>query len=342
MIQKYLNRIPKGIDLGIVCDNICKDFSLGNFIDFKIVLNGYEDLNVILTASENQFFVKIFKKTRTEKECVILTDINLQMIANGVNCAKLYPYGKDKYLYHYEQDDSDIFLIVQEFIRGENFYLRNSTPNDDEIAMIIRQISKIQKIKDVKKEYIYDSWYLGNIKEEFEIKKGVLLRNETTILLKIIAIFDRIDFDELPKSFIHGDLTKENVIKDENGKIWFIDFSVSNIYPRILELVIINTHLIIDYADPGKTYANRNLAVREYEKYFDLAPLEKNSLADLELIAYGIEYLTSIYELRKAKNDSDENMFYIRSSIRGLLESRILDDEETIFLNTLRDDLKSR
>ncbi len=129
----------------------------------------------------------------------------------------------------------------------------------------------------------------------------------------------------------------EIIIKDKNGKIWFIDFSVSNIYPRILEIVIINTHLVMDYSNFEKTEFNKKLIVQEYEKFFDLTPFEKDNIKNLELIAYSIEYLNSVYELRKEKNDSAENKFYIKSSIRGLLQSGTLNNEETEFLNTFKD-----
>lgn len=332
MYEKYTNRIPKSIKVKEVCIKICQDFHLGNFIKYEIVVTGYQDFNIILKTSTNNFFVKIFNKYRSRKDCETLTDINLQMNKNGVNCPKIYPYNKNQFLYEYQSGNSVVFLLVQEFIYGINFHIRKSTPNNNEIKTIIKQISNIQAISNINKNYVYDSWYFGNIEKEFAKRKYILQPIEINILQKIIKKFQKIDFDKLPKSFVHGDLTKENVIKDKNGKIWFIDFSVANIYPKILEIAVINTHLIINYSDQAETNSNRNLVINEFEKNQKLSQQEKNYLPSLELTIYAIEYLICIYELRKNNDYSEENLFYIRSSTKGLLTSNILTTRERSFL----------
>ena len=65
--------------------------------------------------------------------------------------------------------------------------------------------------------------------------------------------FDYIDFTKLEHSFVHGDIVSSNVMRDKNGKLWIIDYAVSNYLPRIVDLAVSAYNLCTDPKRNKKT-----------------------------------------------------------------------------------------
>ncbi len=53
-----------------------------------------------------------------------------------------------------------------------------------------------------------------------------------------MARYAEILVDDLPHTFVHGDFTKANVLNGDDGKVYILDFSVANWYPRIQMQII--------------------------------------------------------------------------------------------------------
>jgi len=79
----FKQRIGFNGDLKEISKIICRDFNLGEFLNCKIILIGYEDFNFFLTTTNSKFFVKIFANFRTLDDCKRNTEIMVKALKTG-------------------------------------------------------------------------------------------------------------------------------------------------------------------------------------------------------------------------------------------------------------------
>lgn len=196
-------------------------------------------IRVYLTAESGDFLAKIFSKNRTADEIVRnVTNIELA-IAGGVNHPELM-LSDGHALYH--DTDSGLKLVVMRFIAGKTFYDLSVTPCSDDLALIAAEAVKINRI-NYDPPYLFDSWAIPNMQWMFDKVKDHLTDEGRRLVEGAFDHYERIPLDELPKCYVHGDLIKTNLIKGDDGKIYVIDFSVANTYPRIQELAVMAANL---------------------------------------------------------------------------------------------------
>ncbi len=173
-----------------------------------------------------------------------------------------------------EFENTKYRLCVTEYILGKSFHDLGIQPNEDEIKEIVRQMINIHKAKQ-KLSYIYDKWTITNFKQEFEDKAKYLDNKLLPKFEELKKKYDKIDFKELPHAFIHGDIISSNIIKDQNNKLYLIDFGVSNYLPRIIDLVVSACDLCLELESREETVLNIKMLIEEYEKYSKLTDYEK-------------------------------------------------------------------
>jgi Ser/Thr protein kinase RdoA (MazF antagonist) len=123
---------------------------------------------------------------------------------------------------------------------------------------------------------------------------------------------------QLPHRLVHGDIIKTNVMKDKTGKIYIIDFSVANFYPRIQELAVLLCNIFFDENHPDTFMDNYKLALDEYQKGIPLTPLEISSLPLYVKVAHAMHVLCATYEKEAKGNDSAENRYWLELGRKGL------------------------
>ena len=125
-----------------------------------------------------------------------------------------------------------------------------------------------------------------------------------------------IDFEQLPKAFVHGDIISTNVMLDESNKIWIIDFAVSNYLPRVIDLAVIACNMCLDKNSKEKTYENIALLISEYNKYNPLNHYELEVFGTFYRIANAMHILQTQYII-KTDGDSVENQYWLNEGIIG-------------------------
>lgn len=326
MDKRYSNRLPRISDFEeSVCENICDSYEFGNFISYSVIQTGYEDFNFVLTTNSGKYFVKIFSKERKPEDCKRITDLIELLIKSNVHHPKPYKNKSGNYLHEINLGTTFLLLIVMDFIEGKNFFELGQVPNPKQIKQISKDLAHVNSIK-IKDEisHIYDNWAIPNLGIEYNKKKKYLKPEENNILNPIIKEFLDTAINSLPKCLVHGDVLKTNVLQDKEGTAWIVDFSVANIYPRILEIAIASTHLLLDISSKENTMKNIALFMKEYEKQIKLNKSEKKALPKFLKFSYAIEYLNTIYEQRVNKNDSKENAFLHEEARIGLSWGDIL------------------
>lgn len=314
MLEEFYNRINLKPDLSKLSKIICQEYNLGQYISEEILV-GYEDFNFILTASTGKFCVKVFNKYRTYED--VKKYIDRIELANSLNINTPKVYNCDSgILCEIVLNDTKFRLCVFEYIEGKSFYDLNEIPTQMEIKNIIEQMAQIHNAK-LESGFIYDKWTITNFEKEYE-EKGKYLNHKYNEIFKSLAHkIASVKFEKLPTSFVHGDIISSNVMKDNNNKLWIIDFAVSNYLPRIVDLAVTSCNLCLNPKSIDKTIESTKMILTEYQKY--------NKLTDYELECFPLFYdlanamgILQISYLNSLGEASKEDEFWLTESEKGL------------------------
>jgi Ser/Thr protein kinase RdoA (MazF antagonist) len=238
----------------------------------------------------------------------------------GISYPKLIKHGNN-FLCSFEIDNVNIRSCVQEYINGENLALLNYDPNFDEVKEISRQASIINSI-DCNYDYFErDTWATRNFLEQYPVKRKALYEHENSLVEPLVEKFEKLNIAKLPCSFVHGDMIHTNVMKDQQGKIWIIDFGVAKYQPRIIELAVLFHDLFIDLNSRDNTMKKRELALKEYQKKIQLSQIELDALPVLINVTHAMYLMSSAYMERIIKERTEETSYWLKRSEESLIES---------------------
>ena len=315
MEQEFKDRINLNTDLNIISKQICRNYDLGEYISDTIITVGYEDFNYILETTKGKYCVKIFNKERTDEDCKYYID-RIELASEiDINTPKLYKTNSESECI-VEVNGIKYRLCVFEYINGSSFFDLEIIPNEDEIKEIIRQMAIIHK-QQLNSKFIYDKWAIVNFIEEFEDKKIYLNKDDYKKSSELLAKFKNIDMKNLPYAFTHGDIISTNVMRDNNGKLWIIDFAVSNYLQRIVDLAVSSCNLCLNPDSIEETKSKINMILREYEKYNKLTDYEKEVFPIFFDIANAMGILQISYLISQGEA-SEEDKFWYNESKKGL------------------------
>lgn len=314
-LQDFNKRIGLNTDLKNISLEICKRYDLGDFISNELIEIGYEDYNYYLTTSRDKYCVKIFSKTRTSEDVNNYLE-RIRAVANShINYPKpLLINGDINLSLEYQQNNYEI--CVFEFIDGKNFFQLQESPSIDTIKELAKQTAMINNL-DIKPNFIYDSWAIINFEKEYNRKREYVSPKYKEQFDTLLEELRKIDFNCLPKAFVHGDIISTNVMIDKDSKIWIIDFAVSNYLPRIIDLAVISCNICLDKNSKERTYENIFLLLNEYNKYNKLSEYELKTFGTFYKIANAMHILQTQYII-KTDGDSEENQYWLNEGIVGM------------------------
>lgn len=316
MEVKYNKRINYQGKMEDISRTICNNFEIGDFVANELILTGYEDYNFILETTKNKYFVKIFAKFRTDEDCERYLNIMINIIKSKIKTPKLIKY-KLSDLNKLHVNNTHLRFCILEYLNGKDFFNLNENPDSNEIKYILKQAALINSV-NIHPPFIYDSWAITNFKKEFENKAKYLASDDLLMLQPLVKQFDDLKIDELPHCFVHGDLVSTNVMKDDKGKIWIIDFSVSNYYPRIQELSVFTSDILFDLKSKSESEKRLKIALQEYQKKIPLTKRELNALPTYIKLGFAMHMLLTNYEKVVNNNISGETEHYLHMGRMGL------------------------
>jgi len=309
-------RLGYNINLSAVSKIICSDFKIGKFLEAKIIAIGYEDVNFFLKTDGGNFFIKIFSNLRTLGDCERNVDILVRLLKNKISIPKLYK-SKQGYLHIIKSGRAILRMCVMDFIQGDNLFTLNHNISNKNISYIAKQAALINSLK-IKPKFIYDSWAIVNFEKEFKKQGKYLSESDLKLVQPLLMEFKKINLKKFPHCFVHGDIIKTNVIKDKNNKLWIIDFSVANYYPRIQELAVLACDFLFKKNSKNLSENNLRLALKKYQKTTKLTPKELKFLPLYIGFAHSMHVLRANYEKKINKNHSEENELYLNLGRAGL------------------------
>ena len=130
--------------------------------------------------------------------------------------------------------------------------------------------------------------------------------------------FIKCNFKNLIYGFVHGDIIETNVIKNKNNKLYFIDFSVSNYQPRIVDLAVTICDLCLDLKNIEESKQKIKIFLNAYEKKSPLTNYEKECLQTFIICHQAITVLETTREKYLENNTSAENEKYLLKGKQGL------------------------
>lgn len=315
-MNKFQKRINYQGELEPLLTQTCKEFDIGAYNSHYIIPIGYEDFNLKLQTDKGYYFVKIFASFRNESDCKRYVDVIRSVLEAGVAHPFLYKTSQG-FLYETSLNNSIDRLCVMEYVDGKTFYELQTAPTNDEIRFIIKQAALINKI-DIKPAFVYDNWAIINFLEQYEKKNQYLNKADTDLIAPLIEEFNSLAIKSLPHCFIHGDITKTNVVKDNSNRLRIIDFAVSNYDPRIQELALLFCDLFFDPQKPESFIKTYEFAISEYQQYTTLTPDEIAKLPIYIKLAHAMHLLCANYEKIVLKNASAENNYFLNIGRVGL------------------------
>ncbi len=323
--KTFLQRVSyKGNPLDFI-SIVCSDYDVGSCVSYEIVKMGYEDLNIVIETDKGKYFAKFFGSFRDEKECNRYVNIMLKVLSAGVSHPKLYKSSQG-YLHKIKIGKSVLRLCLMEFIKGKTFYELGINPTIEESKFLANQAAIINRIS-IKPKFLYDRWAIVNFCKEYEEKGKYLSGEDRGLLDPLYNKFSSYDIGKLPHCFVHGDILKTNVIKTDEGKMYIIDFAVSNYYPRIIELVVLYC-FFMDINGFKKTDQMFKAVIDEYQKNIQLTPDEKNEFHFFLKLAHAMRILQANYQKKVERNNSAENKYWLELGRKGLLHSKVYDDKK--------------
>ncbi|MFZ2626177.1 MAG: phosphotransferase [Candidatus Moraniibacteriota bacterium] len=311
-----VDRLNYSGDLSPVVDRLCDAYKIGRPVDFSVIETGYEDCNVVIKTSKGKYLAKFFSKVRSQENISRYVSIIKKALEAGVNHPQLMKTNSGDVVY-VDNQANGISLVLMEFIEGKNFIQLGRIPSADELGKIIEQASKINSI-DYHPAYYFDSWALQNIQSMLERVEQFIQPDDLWLARLAIEPYMKIPIDKLPYCFVHGDLTKANVFRGDDGTIYILDFSVSNWYPRIQELAIITANLLYDKNNYKTIRERSELVLNEYNKLVTLTDEEKEHLYAYALAGVAMDFLGAHQEKFIYGNDTKETDFWLGMGRDGL------------------------
>lgn len=327
-----LGRVDSRINKNRLIKKIAKKYRLGDVISFRQIHEGFEDYNVRLKTEKGLFLVKVFSQFKSFRHVKDNVRGLVEFHKAGVRVPKLYKNSAGEYLFYYESRDANALACVTEYFEGKSFFKHAIEPTIAEMKDIVKDIVKINTVK-FKPKGIYDVWVVPNLIPEFEKKKRFLSKEDLQLVKQSVIDVKTFDYSKCVRSTIHGDIQRSNVLKNSNGEIRIIDFSVMERNATVIELGV---YLSLFCINPKITKPNLTLEIykeiiNEYLKHRKINPYGLKILPKLIRATYAVNNLAANYELRGKNNDSEETHYWIDLGHHGMkLSDKVLPSLEKV------------
>jgi Ser/Thr protein kinase RdoA (MazF antagonist) len=295
---------------------VCQEYQLGDLLGYRALETGYEDFNMVVQATSGKYHVKVFASFRDTDNCRRYLDIMAAAINAGVHHPKLYASGQGT-LHTMELHGATLRLCVLQYIDDDTLYAMKAEISERDTRELAHEAARINSIT-LQPAFVYDSWAIVNFLGEFEKKKQYLDPQDLALITAVAEQFRNVNLDTLPHCFTHGDMLKTNLIRDVNGTMWVLDFSVANYAPRIIETAVLACDTLFDAKSQKRSDRMLSTFLDEYQKSITLTPEELAVLHLFIKAGHAMHVLCATYEEKANGNATTENEYWIAQGRAGL------------------------
>ena len=312
-------RIAYHGDLKPFLETVSLNYAFGNYVGHEVKQNGYEDFNLILETSAGRFFIKCFADWRSKEECLRYIEMIQAAISKSkVTTPFIYPNTENSPLTTVSIDDAVVNLCTMQYLDGSNVWESKNPLSTAEQAMVLQEAAKINKC-DYRPAMVKDSWAITSAPEAYQKNKDRVDPSERVHIEGLLEQFSLVDLDVLQHAFVHGDIRSTNVMRHSDGKVYVIDFSVANWYPRVVELAVICSDLLFDPQNPGKFQQKYLWALSQYQKGgADLTQAELKALPLFVKLAHAMNVIGASSVDATNYISQEENNHWLNLGRKGL------------------------
>jgi Ser/Thr protein kinase RdoA (MazF antagonist) len=314
----FQKRIEYQEPLAELLIEVANEFQLDEYQSHAVIEHGYEDFNVNLTTTSGNYIVKVLAKYRTPADCQRFTDIMTAVDKADLAHPKIFSSNQGL-LHSFLINDQKASVLVMEFIDGQSFYESKEQPSESEVKFLVNQAIIINQLP-IKPPYLYDTWAVVNFDHEYRKIRPNLSAADQALIDPTLEEFTKLDLNSLPHCFVHGDLIDTNVLKNNSGQLYIIDFSCSNYYPRIQELAILLCDILFDSNHPENFDKTYQLALETYQQQIKLTSQELEALPLYVKAAHAMHIVGASATILD-EEDSTENQYWLKMGRDGLMFS---------------------
>lgn len=282
------------------------------------ITTGYEDTNLDVQTDTGRYVVKLFDPLRPAHIPGRTVDLIALARRQGVRLPRLLPDRAGRVLH---TTAAGVALVMPR-LPAVDYYVLGRPPSRTELTDVVEQSARIHLI-EAHPTPVHDEWAIGNLPALATQLRPVLDAEQQHLIATAEGAFGKIDQAALPRTLIHGDLTKGNVLAAPDGAITLIDFSCCDRHPRIQELAVIAANLTHD-PDAIPILDRARLIAELYPRqppFRPLSPTEHVALPAYTFAAAAMEFLGAVREDRFYGNRTSENLMVMELGLLGLRQA---------------------
>ncbi len=299
-MQKLEEKIGNNINLEEISQLLCKNYGLGKYKKHIEIETGIEDFNYCLVTEQKKYLIKIFNKNRKKEEQIDYVKKYQLLEENKITTPRIIGIHKEE----------NRFVVIMEYIEGEDLYTSNETITQEQVKKLMEIMNEVHEISS-KIACIYDDYHISNFNRTYNLCIPYLDEQWKIIGEELKKRYNKIDFSKMPKSFIHGDLHKGNIMKDKENKLYLIDFASCGYSYHIIDIVQFINNTLFDYREVEESKKRIDYFIKHYQ----LTDYEKQNLKVLMKCYAFISFALKQYDFCHAKNQTEESKYWMQNNI---------------------------
>lgn len=264
-------------EITYISKKICEAYPIGTYLGHQYIAIGVVDYTYFLKTTQATYFIKIMKRSKSIEQ-VNKYQENYELFKEAhVRVPDLH-YLDTGPIMALPFQGKTIFITVTDCIPGNNLYSLDENMDISLMQQLLEELSKIITIPSVSlapRTHKINASLIETLYQDTHTYLDPTINQKGKELIQQLK---NINFNALSKSFIHGDLSKGNIIKDRGNKLWIVDIGDCGYGYPLEEVAIILTYLLFDYRDIKESIARAQYFLKEYDTIYPLTAYEKEIL----------------------------------------------------------------